>query len=78
MREFTVIFERGTGNHAPWGACVPDLPGCTSLGETREEIERNIREAIEGHIQSMIEQGEPVPEPTTEAARVPVLMGVAA
>ena len=57
-----VVFEKsGTG----YGAYVPDLPGCISVGDTREETERNIREAIEGHVHVMREHGEKVPKPTT-------------
>lgn len=41
---------------------VPSLPGCYSQGDTEEEALANIREAIELHIASMIEDGEEVPE----------------
>ena len=40
----------------------PSLPGCISQGETREEAIRNIREAIEGYIAALEEDGLPVPE----------------
>jgi predicted RNase H-like HicB family nuclease len=66
MREYAVIFERGTGKQAPWGAYVPDLSGCVSLGETREEIKRNIREAIGAHVELMAMSGETVPEPRAQ------------
>jgi len=42
---------------------VPDLPGCIAVGNSREEAERLIREAIEGHLQAMREFGIPIPEP---------------
>jgi predicted RNase H-like HicB family nuclease len=44
---------------------VPDLPGCISTGATRQEVERNIREAIELHLEGMREDGEPIPPPGT-------------
>ncbi|MFM6813800.1 MAG: type II toxin-antitoxin system HicB family antitoxin, partial [Dolichospermum sp.] len=44
MIEYTVIYERGETN---WGAYVPDLPGCVSIGDTLAEVEENIKEAIE-------------------------------
>ena len=69
MIEYTVIFERGARN---WSAYVPDLPGCVAAGKTREETERLIREAIELHIEALREDGEPVPQPCTEAARIRV------
>ena len=47
-----------------WGAYVPDLLGCVAAGRSRDEVERLIGEAIPLHIESMREQGEPVPAPT--------------
>ena len=72
MKEYAVIFERGEKGEANWGAYVPDLPGCISLGDTFEEIQRNIKEAIELHIEGMKADGDPIPEPTTVAAQVRV------
>lgn len=48
-----------------FGVYVPDLPGCVSVGETREEALAMIAEAIAGHIECMVEQGESVPAPGT-------------
>ena len=58
--EYLVIFE---ATDTSVGAYVPDLPGCIAVGETREEAKRLIREAIELHIESLREHGEPVPRP---------------
>jgi predicted RNase H-like HicB family nuclease len=69
VREYTVILEKGQNN---WSAHVPDLPGCIATGDTREEVLRLIREAIEFHIEGMRLNGEVIPEPTTESARVVV------
>src|SRR5262245_59109112 len=55
-----------------WSGYVPDLPGCISTGTTLEETERNIREAIHGHVQALREFGEPVPAATTIAREVEV------
>jgi predicted RNase H-like HicB family nuclease len=63
-QRYAVIFEQAQGN---WAAYVPDLPGCITTGATLEETERNIREAIEGHLRVMREFGEPVPRPTSLA-----------
>ena len=68
MSSYTVIFERGDTS---WGAWVPDLPSCAAVGETREEVDRLIREAIPAHLESLREHGEPVPEPTSTAERIP-------
>jgi predicted RNase H-like HicB family nuclease len=68
-RKYAVIFEQAETN---WAAYVPDLPGCISTGRTLEETERNIREAISGHLQTLREFGEPVPEPTSVAKEIEV------
>jgi predicted RNase H-like HicB family nuclease len=53
---YAVIFEQAEDN---WAAYVPDLPGCITTGKTLEETEHNIREAIEGHLQTLREFGDP-------------------
>ena len=58
--KYTVILEKGL---ASYGAFVPDLPGCIAAGETKEEVLQLIKEAIEFHIEGIIEKGEPVPPP---------------
>lgn len=67
--KYTVVIERAPNNYA---AYVPDLPGCVATGGTREELLEEIREAIEFHIESLREHGEPVPEPQSTAAVVEV------
>lgn len=47
-----------------YGVSVPDLPGCISAGETYEEALAMVREAIELHIEGMLEDGEDLPEPS--------------
>jgi predicted RNase H-like HicB family nuclease len=73
-RKYAVVFERSADGY---GAFVPDLPGCITVGETLEETERNIREAITGHIAVMEEHGETVPPPTTlaEYIEIPIAVG---
>ncbi len=63
MKRYAIVFERADKN---WGAYVPDLPGCISTGTTLEETKRNIREAIELHLEAMRDVGEAIPEPSTE------------
>jgi len=64
-----VVVERGDTS---WGAHVPDLPGCIAVGETREEVMRLIREAVAFHIQSLTDDGHPVPSPSSEGEFVEV------
>jgi predicted RNase H-like HicB family nuclease len=67
MKKYVVIIEQGPNNLS---AYVPDLPRCITTGKTREEIERNIREAIELHIDGLREEGFVIPEPHTDVAYV--------
>jgi predicted RNase H-like HicB family nuclease len=73
-RKYAVIFERAGFEQGKtnWAAYVPDLPGCVSTGRALEETERNVREAISGHLQTLREFGEPVPEPTSVAREIEV------
>ena len=48
-----------------YGVTVPDLPGCFSAGSTIDEALAMAREAIELHLDSLREEGSPIPQPTT-------------
>lgn len=52
--QYLVIIERGPTSY---GAYVPDLPGCIAAGESREEVETLIQEAIEFHIEGLRADG---------------------
>jgi predicted RNase H-like HicB family nuclease len=67
--EYVVILEQGSMS---FGAYVPDLPGCVAVGESREEAMQLIREAIEMHLESLRENGEPVPEPHSFVEKIAV------
>ncbi len=69
MTRYMVVVERG---ETSWGAHVPDLPGCVAVGETREEVLRLIREAIEFHIDGLRQDGQAVPTPSSEGEFVEV------
>jgi len=59
---YAIVVEKAGSNYS---AYVPDLPGCVATGSTIEETERDIREAIELHIEGMMEDGLPIPQPTS-------------
>ena len=60
------------GDDGYWVAECPSLPGCISQGKTRQEAIANIREAIEGYIVSLEEDGLPVPDERFETFVVAV------
>lgn len=64
MYRFLVIIEKANGNYSAYS---PDLPGCAATGKSREDAERNMREAMLMHVEGLIEDGEPVPEPDSFA-----------
>jgi len=64
MRKYLVVYEKGKDGY---NAYVPDLPGCTSAGATREEIQKNIVEAIKLHLEVMEEEKLTIPEPTSDS-----------
>jgi predicted RNase H-like HicB family nuclease len=68
MRYAVVIEKSNTG----YGAFVPDLPGCVAVGETIQETERLIKEAIEFHLEGLKEDGVGIPLPTSVAEYVEV------
>ena len=66
---YMVVVERG---ETSWGAHVPDLPGCVAVGESREDVLKLVREAIEFHIDGLKQDGLPVPVPSSEGEFVEV------
>ena len=64
---YTIVIERSPNNFA---AYVPDLPGCITTGKTLDETKRNVREAIELHLEAMQAAGEEIPEPTSQVGFV--------
>ena len=69
MTSYTVIYEKGPTS---WGAYVPDLPGVITVGDTREEVEGLIREAIEFHLEGMKQEGLAIPPPSSFAGVVEI------
>ena len=62
--KYTVVIEKTPNNYAAY------LPGCVATCNTREEVVEQIWEAMEFHIEDMLEDGELVPEPQTTVAVV--------
>ncbi len=70
MKQYLIIYEHNEQGHI--GAWVPDLPGCISFGDNMEEAEKNIREAIDLHIEGLKLEGFPVPDSTSVAGTVQI------
>jgi predicted RNase H-like HicB family nuclease len=58
MYRFLVVIEKANNNYSAYS---PDLPGCVATGSTRAETEKNIYEAIEMHVQGLLEDNLPIP-----------------
>ena len=61
--KYVYIIEKA--DDGSYSAYVPDLPGCTTCGDSEQEVRQLIREAVSLHIQSLRDHNEPVPPPTS-------------
>ena len=61
MTEYLVVIER---EGEAWGAFCPDLPGVGVVGDTREEVESLVRDAVAFHLEGLRRAGEPIPKPS--------------
>ena len=66
---YAIVIEKADAN---FSAYAPDLPGCVATGTTLEEVESQIREAIEFHLEGMREDGTPIPPPSSRVEYVDV------
>ena len=66
---YAIVIEKAEGN---FSAYVPDLPGCIATGVTIGEVESQIREAIEFHLEGMREEGTPIPPPASRVEYVDI------
>ena len=69
MYRFLIVIEKANENYS---AYCPDLPGCVATGKNREETERNMHEAVEMHIQGMLEDHLPIPESVAVAEYIAI------
>ena len=66
---YAIVIEKAEGNYSGY---VPDLPGCVATGATVEELEAEIREAIEFHLEGMREDGLQIPLPQSKVEYIEV------
>ena len=57
--KFIVVLHTDDGER--YGVTVPDLPGCFSCGDTLELGLQNVEEAIDMHVETLIDDGQPIP-----------------
>ncbi|MEW6128701.1 MAG: type II toxin-antitoxin system HicB family antitoxin [Acidobacteriota bacterium] len=69
MKKYLIVIEKtATG----YSAYSPDVPGCGSTGKTKKAVEKNIREAIEFHLEGLRLEGCEIPEPSSYSSYVEV------
>lgn len=66
---YAIVIEKTANN---FSAYVPDLPGCIATGSSVDEIEKEIKEAIEFHLEGMLEDGMIPPAPQSQVEYVEV------
>ncbi len=62
--KYLIIIEQTNQNYS---AYLPDVPGCIATGKTRDEARQNVVDALELHIEGLMEDGLPIPTPKSEA-----------
>lgn len=66
---YAVVIEAAGDN---FSAYVPDLPGCVATGSTIEDTERQIREAVEFHLEGLRADDLPIPPASSRVDYVEV------
>jgi len=69
MKSYLVIYEQA--EDGGWGAHSPDVEGVFALGASRAEAEARIAEALSAHLAYLRDSGRPIPDPHTDAGRIP-------
>jgi len=63
---YSIVIEKAEKNYS---AYVPDLPGCVATGRTRREVEEQMHEAVNVHIEGLLEDGLPIPQPGSSGTK---------
>ena len=71
-RSYTALVYDAVPDEGGFWATVPEMPGCGSTGETIDEIEKNIKDAIETYIDALKTLGKPLPQPVTRKLEIAV------
>jgi predicted RNase H-like HicB family nuclease len=69
---YTVLIYEAEPEEGRFWATVAELPGCYTQGETIEEVEENVKDAIEAGLHALKDAGEPLPEPAVRKLEIAV------
>jgi len=67
MNEYLIVYEKTRTGYSSYS---PDIDGCIAVGDTKEDCEINMKEALKYHIEFMIEKGYEVPKPFRREAEL--------
>ena len=69
---YTVLIYEAEPDEGGYWATVAELPGCTTSGETIDEVEENVKDAIETYLAALKAFGKPLPQQTAKKLEVSV------
>jgi predicted RNase H-like HicB family nuclease len=69
MHRFLIVIEKTDRNYSAYS---PDLPGCVAPGKTRDQVARNMHEAIDMHVRGLLEDKLPVPQSRSSAEYIAI------
>ena len=67
--QYLIVIEKTASGYSAYS---PDLDGCVATGSTKQEVEQNMREAIEFHVEGLHQEGYSVPQPSSYSTYVDV------
>jgi predicted RNase H-like HicB family nuclease len=67
--QYLIVIEKTASGYSAYS---PDLDGCVATGSTKQDVEQNMREAIEFHVEGLRQEGYSVPQPSSYSTYVDV------
>ena len=67
MKKYLIIVEQTSTGYSAYS---PDIPGCAAVGDSKEDVENNIQEAIEFHLEGLSQKGLEIPRPNSYSGYV--------